>query len=177
MIIVWIILIVPPLAVRFLEWLLTQPSSFYSETILAGNGSGHGLWATICNSLLSLSTTQRQSLMVLRQEVIAQRQLAEQQRMTATLAAIHGMNGNTSNDTQPSSSSSSSSSNGAGNGKGGMGTWLSSTCARLAALARLHAQHSHRNMASLAAILTPLQLAHLLAWIDQYGAICIEINV
>lgn len=144
-------LLVPCMPLRFLEWFLTQKESFYCDS---------GLWHTLCNQILCLSTDQMVLLLALRRDMLAQRTVETELRLTAAgLCASSGTNGTTPVMTMSSTIS------------------LQQVYASLSSLSRLHMVNAHRNLSSLRSILSALQLAKYFEWVNHFGHICIQINV
>jgi len=166
----------PPMALMFLEWLMTQPDFFYMDPA--------GLWAKLVHGTLSVSQQQLQALFALRNTIRAQRAAETELRVQAlglntSLVAFAAMKG------AAAATGTSAAANGTAQADSNEVNLLNSLPQQLAAhisthktfqvftrLARLHLSSMEQNMKTLRSILSPAQLALFFAFVEENAAIC-----
>lgn len=161
----------PPVALYFLEWLMTQPDMFYLDPA--------GIWSKLIHGTLAVSQQQLQALFTLRATVRAQRNAETDLRiqalgLNASLMAFAAMR-----------SASAAGGNAAADTSAADVSLFSALPQQIAAhmsmhrsfqvfsrLTRLHLSGLEGYIKGLRAILSPAQLALFFAFVEENAAVC-----
>lgn len=163
----------PPMALYFLEWLMTQPDMFYLDPA--------GIWSKLVHQTLAVSQQQLQALFTLRATIRAQRNAETDLRiqalgLNASLMAFAAMR---------SASAAAAGGNAAADTSAADVSLFSALPQQIAAhmsmhrsfqvftrLARLHLTGLEGYIKGLRAILSPAQLALFFAFVEENAAVC-----